>query len=138
MKNIFAKRSDGALLCTRLIIGGIFIYTGWLKVSDMAATVGFFTQLGIPSFFAYLVGYFELIGGVMLVLGLFTCLAALVLAVIMVFAVCFTRGMVFQGFATPLATLAALLALFGVCGGQFALFCKCTPKALPVTDTPQG
>lgn len=115
------KYRDVAMLLTRLIVGGIFIYSGWLKVADMGATVGFFAQMGIPALLAYTVAYLELIGGVMLVLGLYTCLAAAVLAVIMLFAIWYTRGMGFQGFATPLATLAALLALFGVCGGKYSL-----------------
>lgn len=115
------KRSHIALFLARLIIGGIFIYSGWLKVSDMAATVGYFAQMGIPAFFAYAVGYLEFIGGIMLVLGLYTCIIAAVLAVIVLFAIWYTRSMGFQGFATPLATLAALLALFGTCGGKFSL-----------------
>ena len=119
------KRGDIALLLTRLIVGGIFILSGWIKVSDMATTVGFFAQLGIPAFLAYIVAYLELIGGIMLVLGLYTCLAALVLAVIMAFAVWFTRSAGFPGFGLPLATLAALLALFGVCGGKYSMKCAC-------------
>lgn len=125
MKKLLCRRSDIALLITRLIIGGIFIYSGWEKVSNMAATIGFFASVGIPAFLAYAVSYLELIGGVMIVLGLYTCLAAMVLAVIMIFAVWFTRSMGFQGFGTPLATLAALLALFGVCGGKYAIKCCC-------------
>lgn len=119
------KRSHIALFLARLIIGGIFIGTGWMKVSDMAATVGFFAKMGIPAFFAYVVGYLELIGGVLIVLGLWTCLVAGVLGIIMLFAIWYTRGMGFQGFATPLVTLAALLALFGVCGGKYSLKCSC-------------
>ena len=121
-------RGDIALLLTRLIVGGIFINAGWMKVADMATTVGFFGQLGIPAFFAYAVGYLELIGGIMLVLGLWTCLAAGVLAVIMLFAIWFTRGMGMQGFGLPLATLAALFAVFGMCGGKYALKCACGSK----------
>lgn len=118
-------RADISLLLTRLIVGGIFIFSGWMKVSDMEATIGFFGQLGIPSFLAYVVGYLELIGGVMIVLGFWTCLAAAVLAVIMLFAIWFTREMGMQGFGLPLATLAALLALVGVCGGKYSLKCPC-------------
>lgn len=119
------KRSHIALLLTRLIIGGIFIATGWMKVSDMAATVGYFAKMGIPEFFAYAVGYLELVGGILIILGLWTCLVSAVLAVIMLFAIWYTRGMGFQGFATPLATLAALLGLFGVCGGKYSLKSCC-------------
>ena len=119
------KRSHIALFLTRLIIGGIFITTGWLKVADMTTTVGYFAQMGIPAFFAYAVGYLELVGGILIILGLWTCLASAVLGVIMLFAIWYARGMGFQGFATPLATLAALIALFGVCSGKYSLKCAC-------------
>lgn len=114
-------RADVSLLITRLIVGGIFIYTGWMKVSDMASTIGFFSKLGIPAFLAYVVGYIEFIGGIMVVLGLWTCLIAMILAVIMLFAIWFTRSMGFQGFSTPLATFSALITLVGVCGGKYSL-----------------
>ena len=130
MPNISSKgRGDIALLVSRLIIGGIFITTGWLKVSDIAATVGYFAQMGIPAFFAYAVGYLELVGGILIILGLWTCLVAAVLGVIMLFAIWYTRDMGFQGFATPLATLAALVALFGVCAGTYSLKCACGGKS---------
>lgn len=109
------------LLIARLIVGGIFIMSGWLKVSDMAATVGLFGQMGIPAFLAYAVSYLELIGGVLLVLGLFSCLVALVLSIIMIFAVWYTRSAGFQGFGLPLAMFAALLALIPSHGGRYSL-----------------
>ena len=115
------KRKHIALLITRLIIGVVFIGTGWLKVSDMPTTIGYFAQMGIPAFFAYIVGYLELIGGIMIVLGLWTCLAAAVLAIIMLFAIWFTRSMGFMGIALPLVTFAGLSSLVGVCGGKYAL-----------------
>ena len=122
------KRKDIALLVARLIIGGIFITTGWMKISNFPATIGFFSSLGIPAFLAYVVGYLEFIGGITLVLGVWTCLSAAVLAVIMVFAVWFTHSMGFQAFGTPLATLAGLVSLVGSCGGKYALACKCESK----------
>jgi putative oxidoreductase len=59
-----------ALLVIRIIIGGIFIYTGWMKIADMTSTVGYFASMGIPAFLAYIVGYAEFIGGILLVIGL--------------------------------------------------------------------
>ncbi len=121
-------RRSVALLVSRLIIGGIFISSGWAKVSDITSTLGFFGQLGIPAFLAYVVAYLELVGGIMIVLGFYTCLAAAVLAVIMIFAVWFTRSMGFQGMGLPLAALAALLALCGTCGGKYSLKRGCCGK----------
>ena len=123
-----ARRKDWMLLITRLIVGGIFILSGWAKVSDMAATVAGFGQMGIPSFLAYAVSYIEFIGGILLVLGVYTCTVSAVLAVIMIFAVWFTRSAGLQGFGFPLSLLAALLSLCGACGGRFSLYCPCAKK----------
>ncbi len=35
MKASLGARGDVALLVSRVIVGGIFIYSGWLKVSAM-------------------------------------------------------------------------------------------------------
>ncbi|HEU0080891.1 MAG TPA: DoxX family protein [Candidatus Paceibacterota bacterium] len=109
------------LLIVRLIIGGIFIAAGWMKVSAMAMTVGYFAQMGIPAFLAYVVGYVELVGGVLIVLGLWSCLAAFVLAVIMLFAIWYSRSMGFQGMMPPLAVLAGLLSIIESGAGKFSL-----------------
>ena len=50
------KNHDLGMLLLRLAVGVIFIAHGWGKFSDMASTIGFFGQLGMPSVFAYLVG----------------------------------------------------------------------------------
>jgi len=119
------SRADISLLITRLIIGGIFIMTGWAKVAHMDGAIQFFGSLGIPAFLAYVVGYVELIGGVMIVLGLWTCFVAMVLSVIVVVAIWFTRASGFMGISFPLATLGGLVALVGVCGGKYAIKCSC-------------
>lgn len=110
-----------AVLIVRLIIGGIFITTGWMKVSDMVATVGFFDSLGIASFLAYVVSYAELIGGILIVLGLWTEIATGVLAIIMLVAIYYVRSMGFQGFMGPLAVLAGLISLISSGAGLYAL-----------------
>ena len=129
-RNIFTKNKDVLVLISRLIIGGIFINAGWLKISDMAQTIGFFQTLGIPAFLAYIVGYAEFIGGVLLVLGLFVEMSVLVLAIIMIVAVCLTRGGGVQMFGLPLTMLAALL-LAGISGpGRYALRLKKRDEAI--------
>lgn len=110
-----------ASLIVRLIIGGIFITTGWMKVADLAATVGFFSQLGIAAFLAYVVTYAELIGGILIVLGLWTEIAAIVLGVIMLGAIYYTASMGFQGFMGPLAVLGGLISILGTGAGSYAV-----------------
>ena len=121
MKNQLKMHPDVALLITRLIIGGIFVYSGWAKVADIAGTVGMFSQMGIPAFLTYIVSYGELIGGVLLILGLWTELAALFLTIVMLVAFYLTRNFGFQSFGLPLVTLAGLLAILGLGAGKYKI-----------------
>lgn len=118
------NRQNICLLVARIIIGGIFIYSGWMKVSDMGQTIGFFATVGLPSIAAYVVAYAELIGGGLLLLGIFSELAALVLAAIMVGAIYFTWSAGPQMFMAPLALLGGLLAIAAAGAGHYAIRLK--------------
>ncbi|MBX4209099.1 DoxX family protein [Candidatus Parcubacteria bacterium] len=119
-----SKKKDILTLAVRLIVGGIFITAGWMKVSAMAATLGFFSSLGIPAFLVYIVSYSELIGGILVVLGLWTCAASFILAVIMAFAMWYSRSMGFQGIMAPLAILGGLLSIMASDAGAYAVRLK--------------
>lgn len=60
-----------AALLLRIALGAMFIAHGLLKllIFTPAGTVGFFESLGMPGWFAYPTMGAELIGGVLLVLG---------------------------------------------------------------------
>lgn len=119
IKNIRKINPDLPLLLTRLIIGCIFIIAGWAKVTGMQATIGFFNSLGIPAPLTYLVSYLELVGGVLLALGLFPRIISGALAIIMITAIFLTRSGGFEIFSMPLATLAGLLAIISTGGGGY-------------------
>ena len=121
-------KADIATLIVRIIVGGIFIYSGWAKVSDMASTIGFFEKLGIPTFITYFVSYAELIGGVLVLLGLWTCLVSALLAIFMIVAVYLMRDGGLMAFGLPLMTLAGLVSLIGSCGGKYSLSSCCCSK----------
>jgi uncharacterized membrane protein YphA (DoxX/SURF4 family) len=74
------------LFMIRLVAGVIFIYHGISKLSDMPSTVGFFASLGLGAFFAWLVALVELLGGVSLILGLWSRFFGALLAIVMVVA----------------------------------------------------
>ena len=61
--------TDSGLLALRIGIGAIFVYTGWLKVSDLSVTVTQFSGMGFAPFWAYIVSFVEIIGGVAVLLG---------------------------------------------------------------------
>ncbi|HEY9481096.1 MAG TPA: DoxX family protein [Candidatus Paceibacterota bacterium] len=126
-------RNDYIKLIVRLIVGFIFIATGWAKVSDMAATAGFFGQMGLPATIAYIVSYAEVLGGLALVLGLWTELASLGLAIIILGAMWYSRSMgFFQGELPLLAIFAALLGIIAGGAGAWALGTKMGKKSSEV------
>lgn len=77
-----------APLATRIVIGLAFFQTGTGKFRHFDNVVGFFKGLGIPfpTFNAGLVATMETVGGVMLILGLFTRFFASGLSITMVVA----------------------------------------------------
>jgi putative oxidoreductase len=78
-----------APLMARLTLGILFMSTGWGKIHNLTQVTGFFRELGIPApaFHATLVSYVELIGGAMLVVGLFAEVAAVPLMISMLIAI---------------------------------------------------
>ena len=81
MSNSNSKINDQSwgLSILRIHLGIILLAHGWLKISvfTIAGTVDYFASLGLPSFFAYLVIFGEIIGGITLILGIQTRLTAL-------------------------------------------------------------
>lgn len=75
-----------ATLLLRLSLGVMFIAHALLKlmVFTLPGTVKFFETLGYPGFLAYVVFSAELVGGVLLVLGVYTRWVALALIPILI------------------------------------------------------
>ena len=78
-----------ALLCLRLVIGGGFVLHGWAKFSRGPEKFGvLLQQLGVPfpGTTAWVVTLLELLGGMMILAGVFVMLVSLPLIVTMVVA----------------------------------------------------
>ncbi len=125
MINSFFKRFpfctvDSGLLVLRIGVALIFIFSGWFKVTNLEMTVTGFASMGFVSFWAYLVTAVELLGGIAVLLGLCTRVAALLLAIIMVVAI----SVVYKDIAmvmTPVSVLFSTLALTLSGGGRYSL-----------------
>lgn len=118
-----------ALLLARVLVGVVFIQAGWAKLSGFEGTVGMFESFGYPapSFFAGLVGVAELVGGVMVLLGIWTTFASAVLAVVMLVAVLSVHlpgGDSLVAMRAPLGLLAATAALMASGGGDWKVLKK--------------
>ena len=70
-----------ALLLLRAGLGVIFIFHGYPKLfTHTHEMMGGFQKMGFPGYFVYIAGVLEFFGGLVLILGLFTRIAALLLA----------------------------------------------------------
>lgn len=69
------------LLVLRVALGASFIFHGYPKLNDPAHALKAFSGYGLPSYFAYISGILEVFGGGLLIAGLFTRGAALLLAI---------------------------------------------------------
>lgn len=127
---MFKSLENTLLLVARIVVGGIFIYAGWLKVSDMPSTLAMFSGLNIPAFLTYIVSYAEFIGGALLVLGFFTEFAAIVLSIIMLVAAYLSREGGPTAYMLPVAVFAALLQ-FMRGPGHYSLGCLIFGKKTP-------
>jgi putative oxidoreductase len=118
------QAKDFGLFLLRLTIGIIFIRQGWLKLSGIDGVVAMLDNLGfpIPVIFAYLVAIVEFLGGIALVLGLYTRCAALLLAIVMIVALLIAHiGGPFGQAELPLALLAGTIGIWAGGGGNWKI-----------------
>lgn len=76
-----------SILLLRMALAIVFISHGYPKLTHGQGMQGFFVQHGLPGYFVYVAGILEVFGGALLLLGLFTRVAALLLALEMCVAI---------------------------------------------------
>lgn len=82
-----------APLLIRIGLAAVFIVHGFDKLMDVQGTAGFFGKVGIPlaSVSAWIVTIFEFVGGLLLLIGWRTNIAASAIALVMVGAMIFVK-----------------------------------------------
>src|SRR5271156_2451889 len=124
---VLEKLKPLALLLLRVGLGVIFISHGYPKLFTQSqhATESF-VHLGFPAYFAYISGVLEFFGGLLLIVGLFTRIAGLLLAIEMAIAI--WRVHLPQGtfldvhnYELPLALFVGAFALAAVGAGMISL-----------------
>jgi len=125
IKSLNALQPVG-LLALRVALGIIFFSHGYPKLVHFGAGMqGFFVQHGLPGYFVYISGVLEVFGGTLLVLGLFTRMAALLLAIEMGVAIWKVHSgggyLAVHEYEFPLALLTGCFALVTVGAGMLSM-----------------
>ena len=125
MKSLNSLQPLG-LLVLRLVLALIFFSHGYPKVAHSAPGMqAFFVEHGLPGYFVYISGVMEVFGALLLALGVFTRVAALLLAVEMGVAIWKVHSaggyLAVHNYEFPLAMLAASFALATVGAGFLSL-----------------
>lgn len=127
-------RADLALLITRVVLGVVFIAHGWQKYNEITAagTGQFLASLGIPTFLAWPLIGAELIGGILILLGVLSRWAALGIAVVMVVAIATVKAKMglLGGYELEIGLLACALSVLLQGPGRYALEKKIWNKEL--------
>ncbi|RWP65517.1 MAG: DoxX family protein [Mesorhizobium sp.] len=73
---------NALLLLSRLLLAALFVPSGFHALTDIAGTSGYFSGLGLPlpTLAAWATGLFEMIAGLLILVGLKTPTVALLLA----------------------------------------------------------
>lgn len=109
--------SDAAKLVGRILLALMFVMGGWSKISGYSGTQAYMASAGVPGILLPLVIIVELIGGLMIVVGFKTRLAALAL-----FGFTIAASVMFHmNWAAPMQQLLFMKNL-GIAGGFLVLF----------------
>jgi putative oxidoreductase len=130
----------GGIFFIRLAVGLIFLTQGILKFSDPNMGVVRFTRIGFshPSFTAHLVGSFEIVCGILVLVGLWTRAASVPLLIVITTAIVTTKipelSRPGQGFwymvsdaRTDFAMLCSLIFLILAGGGAWSIASRRAP-----------
>lgn len=115
------------LLVLRVTAGVIFVMHGYAKLfGGMEGFTGMVAGMGfpLPTLFAYFAALSEFVGGIALILGLWTQAASIFLAIVMLVALVMVKKFSFPRADVDLALLGSVLALYCLGPGRYSLFNK--------------
>jgi putative oxidoreductase len=109
----------------RILVGVALVAHGWPKLSDIVGTQGFFASIGLPAELAIAIALLEVIGGIVILLGILTRVAAGLVILEMIgttLDVKISKGFV-GGFELDLLIMAICVALFIMGPGRISIEC---------------
>lgn len=120
-----------AVLIGRVFISILFILAGWAKLTAIGGTAGYFDSLGLPmpTVTAVLVGLIEFLGGLAILIGFQTRIAAVIVALFTIGAILvahmdFSDGLNVMMAQKNLAIAGGLLALAAYGAGSYSVDAK--------------
>ena len=123
--------NDIALLLARILIAILFLIASYNKFKGLGGWTAYFTKLGVPgaSIMAPLAAAFELVAGLLLLVGFKTRLVALAIGVFVIIAALlaqtnFADGNQLNHFLKNFAIVGGCLALFVTGAGTYSMDAK--------------
>lgn len=122
------------LLALRVAVGLVFVVHGWAKLNGIEGFAEMLTGSGMPAatLVAWVVALVEFLGGLAILLGFYTSMAAKVLVVEMIFALLLVHTkMPWAAAEMAILALGGSLALAGLGGGKWKVSkmdCPCEGK----------
>ncbi|WP_343314832.1 DoxX family protein [Brucella sp. BE17] len=115
MSSINAPTNGAVTLVARILLTILFIPSGFSKLTAISGTAGYFANLGLPlpTVTAVIVGLIEFVGGIAVLIGFKTRVAAILLGL-------FTIGAALIGHAVPFDET-AFFKNMAIAGGFFVL-----------------
>ena len=117
----FAYHKAMGLLLIRLAAGWVFINHGWMKLQNLSGADSFFAGIGLPPGTAMFIAAIEVIGGIMLALGVAPRLAGVVLGIEMVVAMLLV-GIPSGSYELEALLAATALGIFMIGAGRYSLY----------------
>lgn len=128
---IAAAWQDFLILCGRILMGWIFLVSGWGKLVDIPAFAKTLPARDLPAFLGYVAAPVEVLCGALLLLGLATRYAALLTLLFMLVATFSShrywsvpaaqQGNQWAHFWKNVSMMGGLVLLFVTAGGRFSL-----------------
>ena len=101
----------------RILLALIFIVAGAMKLGDIDGTGAYMASVGLPATMALPAALFELVGGIMIALGIFTRITALLFA-----AFCLVTALMFHSETADPMQASNALKNIAIAGGFLCLF----------------
>ena len=116
------NRSLGLLLI-RFALGLVFVMHGWQKVTNISGVEGLFVHLGLGSWVGIFIAYLEVIGGLAMILGVFTRVFGVIFGIEMLVAILLTG--IDKGYRAHELEILLMLVAFGLAlagSGKYSLW----------------